>query len=233
MQAFVEGVRSGAIAGSTGRPLRSVLHIGIGGSDLGPRLVWEALKPLDPRIELRFAANVDGSEIAAALQGLHPAGDAGGGGLEDLHHPGDHGQRRGRPRLAARRSGRRGRRAPGCGQRRAGGGAKVRGGGGAGVRLPRLGGRAVLRLVGGGAVLRGGPRLGGLERLPAGRGGHGRPFPRGPSAGQRPGAHGAGPGLQSKRTGAGHPGRRSPTPSGCACCPPSSSSWRWSPTASG
>jgi glucose-6-phosphate isomerase len=73
MQAFVDGVRSGAVAGSAGRAFRTVLHIGIGGSDLGPRLVWEALRPLEGPIELRFAANVDGSEIAAALHGLDPA----------------------------------------------------------------------------------------------------------------------------------------------------------------
>ena len=72
MEAFAEGVRSGAIRGATGRAFRAVVHIGIGGSDLGPRLVWEALKPLDSKIELRFAANVDGAEIAAALAGLDP-----------------------------------------------------------------------------------------------------------------------------------------------------------------
>jgi glucose-6-phosphate isomerase len=72
ISAFAEGVRSGAIKGATGERIRSVLHIGIGGSDLGPRLVWEALKPLDAPIELRFAANVDGSEIAAAVEGLDP-----------------------------------------------------------------------------------------------------------------------------------------------------------------
>ncbi|HEX8233038.1 MAG TPA: glucose-6-phosphate isomerase [Caulobacteraceae bacterium] len=72
MRAFAEGVCSGAIAGAAGRPIRAVVHIGIGGSDLGPRLVWEALKDLRPAIELRFAANVDGSEIAAALAGLDP-----------------------------------------------------------------------------------------------------------------------------------------------------------------
>ncbi|MCI3181480.1 glucose-6-phosphate isomerase [Caulobacter sp. CCUG 60055] len=73
MRAFADGVRSGAIAGAAGKPFRKVLHIGIGGSDLGPRLVWEALRPLDPQIELRFTANVDGAEIAAALEGLDPA----------------------------------------------------------------------------------------------------------------------------------------------------------------
>jgi len=73
LRAFAEAVRSGEIRGSTGRRFRTVLHIGIGGSDLGPRLVWEALKPLDPDIDLRFVANVDGAELAAALQGLDPA----------------------------------------------------------------------------------------------------------------------------------------------------------------
>ena len=41
--------------------IRAVVHIGIGGSDLGPRLVWEALAPVVPQIDLRFAANVDPS----------------------------------------------------------------------------------------------------------------------------------------------------------------------------
>jgi glucose-6-phosphate isomerase len=72
MKDFADAVRSGAIRGATGEPIRSVLHIGIGGSDLGPRLVWEALKPLTPKVDLRFAANVDGSEIAAAIEGLDP-----------------------------------------------------------------------------------------------------------------------------------------------------------------
>ncbi len=70
MQAFADGVRSGAITGAAGRPFRAVLHIGIGGSDLGPRLVWEALRPLDAAIDLRFAANVDPAEMAAAIHGL-------------------------------------------------------------------------------------------------------------------------------------------------------------------
>lgn len=73
IKAFGDGVRSGAITGATGQPFKALVHVGIGGSDLGPRLIWEALKPLDPQIDLRFAANVDGSEIAAALQGLDPA----------------------------------------------------------------------------------------------------------------------------------------------------------------
>jgi len=73
MKALADAVRSGEARGCTGRPYRSIVHIGIGGSDLGPRLVWEALRPLDALIELRFAGNVDGFEIAQALHGLDPA----------------------------------------------------------------------------------------------------------------------------------------------------------------
>lgn len=73
IKAFADGVNSGALTGATGRRFTAIVHIGIGGSDLGPRLMWEALKPLDPVIDLRFAANVDGTEIAQALEGLDPA----------------------------------------------------------------------------------------------------------------------------------------------------------------
>jgi glucose-6-phosphate isomerase len=73
MAAFADRVRSGALTGATGKPFRSVVHIGIGGSDFGPRLVWEALRPVAPQIDLRFIANVDPAEAALALQGLDPA----------------------------------------------------------------------------------------------------------------------------------------------------------------
>ncbi|WP_309604417.1 glucose-6-phosphate isomerase [Phenylobacterium sp.] len=73
MAAFAEAIRSGALRGATGQPYRSVLHIGIGGSDFGPRLVWEALRPVAPTIDLRFVANVDPAEITFALAGLDPA----------------------------------------------------------------------------------------------------------------------------------------------------------------
>lgn len=73
MHAFAEGVRSGEIRTALGKPFKAVLHIGIGGSDLGPRLVWEALRPLDAPITLRFAANIDPSEFAAATHGIDPA----------------------------------------------------------------------------------------------------------------------------------------------------------------
>ncbi len=73
MEAFADGIRAGRIVGATRKRFAHIVHIGIGGSDLGPKLVWDALKPLEPKIDIRFAANIDGAEIAAALAGLDPA----------------------------------------------------------------------------------------------------------------------------------------------------------------
>ena len=73
MRRFADDVRSGAARGATGKPFRAVLHIGIGGSDLGPRLLWDGLRPLNPGIDLRFVANVDGTEFALATADLNPA----------------------------------------------------------------------------------------------------------------------------------------------------------------
>jgi len=72
MKAFAKAVRSGEISGATGRPFTTIVHIGIGGSDLGPRLVWRALKRLEPDIDLRFVGNVDPSDLAQAMAGLNP-----------------------------------------------------------------------------------------------------------------------------------------------------------------
>jgi glucose-6-phosphate isomerase len=72
MKAFSEAVRSGAIRGATGKPFKAILHIGIGGSDLGPRLLWDALRPVKPSIDLRFVANVDGAEFALTTADMDP-----------------------------------------------------------------------------------------------------------------------------------------------------------------
>lgn len=72
MKAFAEAVRSGAIKGATGKPFKAILHIGIGGSDLGPRLLWDALRPVKPQIDLRFVANVDGAEFLLTTADLDP-----------------------------------------------------------------------------------------------------------------------------------------------------------------
>ena len=73
MADFANRIRSGDLRSAASKPYRAVVHIGIGGSDFGPRLVWEALRPVDPQIELRFVANVDPAELALSLQGLDPA----------------------------------------------------------------------------------------------------------------------------------------------------------------
>jgi glucose-6-phosphate isomerase len=72
MKAFADAVRSGEIRGATGKPFTAILHIGIGGSDLGPRLLWDALRPIRPGIDLRFVANVDGAEFALTTADLDP-----------------------------------------------------------------------------------------------------------------------------------------------------------------
>ncbi|WP_333611750.1 glucose-6-phosphate isomerase [Brevundimonas bullata] len=72
MRDYAHAVRSSIETGATGRAFKAVVHIGIGGSDLGPRLIWDALRPLDPAIDVRFVANVDPRDMAEALIGLDP-----------------------------------------------------------------------------------------------------------------------------------------------------------------
>jgi glucose-6-phosphate isomerase len=71
MAAFAERVRSGAWTGHTGKRIRNVVNIGIGGSDLGPVMAYEALRHYSAReIVFRFVSNVDGTDFAEATQGL-------------------------------------------------------------------------------------------------------------------------------------------------------------------
>ncbi|WGM46240.1 Glucose-6-phosphate isomerase [Brevundimonas sp. NIBR10] len=72
MADYANAVRSGSESGATGRPFTAIVHVGIGGSDLGPRVVWDALRPLQPAIDLRFVANIDPRDMAEALTGLDP-----------------------------------------------------------------------------------------------------------------------------------------------------------------
>ena len=72
MKTYADAVRSGAETGAAGKRFQAIVHVGIGGSDLGPRLVWDALRPLDPAIDLRFVANIDPRDMAEALTGLDP-----------------------------------------------------------------------------------------------------------------------------------------------------------------
>jgi glucose-6-phosphate isomerase len=74
MADFAARVRSGAWTGFTGRPIRAVVNIGIGGSDLGPAMAYEALRPWsDRRLTLRFVSNVDGADFVEGTRDLDPA----------------------------------------------------------------------------------------------------------------------------------------------------------------
>ncbi len=73
MQAFCSEIRDGKWRGYTGKAIRLVVNIGIGGSDLGPVMVAEALKPYSKRdLALRFVSNVDGSHILETLRDADP-----------------------------------------------------------------------------------------------------------------------------------------------------------------
>ncbi|MFH8413723.1 glucose-6-phosphate isomerase [Streptomyces collinus] len=74
MAAFADRVRSGEWTGHTGRRIRNVVNIGIGGSDLGPAMAYEALRPFTDRdLTFRFVSNVDGSDLHEAVRDLDPA----------------------------------------------------------------------------------------------------------------------------------------------------------------
>ena len=74
MTAFANRVRSGEWKGHTGKRIRNVVNIGIGGSDLGPVMAYEALKHYSDRnMVFRFVSNVDGTDFAEAVQDLDPA----------------------------------------------------------------------------------------------------------------------------------------------------------------
>jgi glucose-6-phosphate isomerase len=74
MSDFANRVRSGAWKGHTGKRIRNIINIGIGGSDLGPAMAYEALRFYsDRQLTCRFVSNVDGSDIAEATRDLDPA----------------------------------------------------------------------------------------------------------------------------------------------------------------
>ncbi len=73
MTAFAGRVRSGEWKGHTGKPIRNVINVGIGGSDLGPVMAYEALKHYSRRdMTFRFVSNVDGTDFAEAVIDLQP-----------------------------------------------------------------------------------------------------------------------------------------------------------------
>ncbi|MFP4517178.1 MAG: glucose-6-phosphate isomerase [Desulfovibrionales bacterium] len=73
MRTFTEQVRTGAWTGHTGKPVRDVVNIGIGGSDLGPQMVCQALTHYGrPDLRVHFVSNVDGTHLAETLKPLDP-----------------------------------------------------------------------------------------------------------------------------------------------------------------
>jgi len=73
MRSFSEAVRSGSWQGYMGEAITDIVNIGIGGSDLGPKMVTHALKPYGhPRLNVHYVSNVDGSDIMETLKGLRP-----------------------------------------------------------------------------------------------------------------------------------------------------------------
>src|SRR5215210_465271 len=74
MAVFSDRVRGGDWSGATGRRITAVVNIGIGGSDLGPSMAYEALRDFSDReITFRFVSNVDGTDIVEATRDLDPA----------------------------------------------------------------------------------------------------------------------------------------------------------------
>ncbi len=72
MEKFSKSVISGEWKGFTGKPITDVVNIGIGGSDLGPVMVTEALKAYKNHLEMHFVSNIDGTHIVEALKTLNP-----------------------------------------------------------------------------------------------------------------------------------------------------------------
>ncbi|MFI1656751.1 glucose-6-phosphate isomerase [Streptomyces sp. NPDC020472] len=74
MAAFADKVRAGEWTGHTGRPVKNIVNIGIGGSDLGPAMAYEALRSYTRRdLTFRFVSNVDGADLHEAVRDLDPA----------------------------------------------------------------------------------------------------------------------------------------------------------------
>ena len=147
MAKFANQVRAGEWLGYTGKPITNIVNIGIGGSDLGPVMAYEALRHYSERkLTFRFVSNVDGTDFTEATRGSVAGADFVHRGVEDVYHIRDFGQCGIGARVGVEETAR-----PG------GGGAALRGGldgdeGSGGVRyryeehvrVLGLGGRAVL-----------------------------------------------------------------------------------------
>ncbi len=102
MAAFADTVRSGRWKGHTGKPIRNIVNIGIGGSDLGPVMAYEALRHYSDRdLTFRFVSNVDATDFVGGH--ARPVGrrDAVHRVVQDIRHPGDVDERHVGPRLGS------------------------------------------------------------------------------------------------------------------------------------
>ena len=73
MYAFADSVRDGSWTGVTGKPMKTIVNVGIGGSDLGPVMAYEALKPyVQEGLECRFISNIDPTDVSETLKDLDP-----------------------------------------------------------------------------------------------------------------------------------------------------------------
>ena len=71
MKAFCDAVHSGTHVGFTGKTITDVVNIGIGGSDLGPLMVTEALRPFKKNVNIHFVSNIDGTHLAETTKKLN------------------------------------------------------------------------------------------------------------------------------------------------------------------
>lgn len=93
MKGFADQIHGGKWLGYTGKPIKSLVNIGIGGSDLGPVMVTEALKAFqNPKLEIYFVSNVDGTHIAETLKKSGSRDHAFLHCFQDFYHSGNHDQ---------------------------------------------------------------------------------------------------------------------------------------------
>ena len=194
MARFADAVRSGEWTGHTGERIRTVVNIGIGGSDLGPVMAYQALRAYSDRaLTFRFVSNIDPTDVTEALLRPRPGDDAVHRLVQDLHHPGDADERPRRAAVAGRGAGRRrvGRREAlrrGLDERR--GGAQVRHRRGEHVRLLGLGRRALLARLGDRALAHGRDRPGPVRPVPRRHARDGQPLPQRAAGGEPAGIAG-------------------------------------------
>ena len=200
---------------------KRIVNLGTGGSDLGPRLLADAFG--DGTLDVRFVANIDPVELERALAGADPATTLMVVVSKTLFDPGNAGECRGRPQPRLQGT-HRGDGKPGSREE---------------IRRHRnpadagLGRRPLLGLVGGRAspgLLRHRRRRVFRVRSPARARWTSTSF-HAALREQRPGADGAARGLERRTSSACRRMRCCPTRTGCACCPPTCSSWRWNRTA--